>query len=323
MALLLAAGVALAAQPKGPRLTVTKLTAEPLRVELLTVDPSGGLPLQLIRGDQNARPIPYPVSPVSWRPDGRQVAFSGFTISKTGRERLGIFLIRADGSGLQRIPKTAEAYGPVFSPDGHTIAFTRVLPNERTGFERAAIWTLDLITGAARRLTPWRDGLGYYASSFSPDGSTLLVTREDDRRTGEPEPLAMRLDGSGFKELLPDGLFPVYSPDGSEIALTRQSADSHQGTDLYVLSADGTGLRRLTHSPARNEFVANWDPSGERIAYMRFSLANSGNEGADSAIMQINADGTCATKLLSSPRAEFYAPAWQPGPGREAGRIAC
>jgi hypothetical protein len=39
--------------------------------------------------------------------------------------------------------------------------------------------------------------------------------------------------------------------------------------------------------------------------------------------MQINADGTCPTKLLSSPRAKFFAPAWQPGSGREAGRIAC
>jgi len=324
VALLLATGVTMAAQPTGPRLAVIKFTAEPTRVELLTVDQSGGRPLRLRLGDQNVRPIPYPSSPVSWRPDGGQVAFSGFTIKKNSRrERLWIFLVRADGSGLRRVPETVEGYGPVFSPDGHMIAFTRVRPNERSGFERAAIWTLDLPTGVVRRLTPWRDGLEYYASSFSPDGSTLLVTRFDDQRADEPEPLAMQLDGTGFKELLPDGIFPVYSPDGSEIVLTRQTADSRQGTDLYVISADGMSLRRLTHSPARSEFFAGWDPSGERIAYMRYPPANSKNRDLENTVMQINADGTCAAKLLSAPRSGFYMPAWQPGPGREAGPISC
>lgn len=39
--------------------------------------------------------------------------------------------------------------------------------------------------------------------------------------------------------------------------------------------------------------------------------------------MQINADGTCEAEILSAPHIAFYGPTWQPGPGREAGRIEC
>jgi Tol biopolymer transport system component len=325
LALLLAAALAMAAAPEGPRLAVLKVAKDWTRVELISVNRSGAQPLRLAGGGPSARPIPYPSSPISWRPDGSQVAFSAFTINGRGRERLWIFLAKADGSGLRMVPKSAEAYGPVFSPNGRTIAFTRVLPDERLGFRRAAIWTLDLPTGEARRLTPWRDGLHYYASSFSPDGSTLLATRYDDQLGGAAELLALNLDGDGPARLPVEGYFAVYSPDGSQIALLREPDSPTEGADLYVLDVASGTLRRLTHTRSRERF-ASWDPSGERIAYGR-----SPHPGVHAPppnyyeIMQINADGTCQTKVFSAPRAAFAfsAPAWQPGPGRGAGRIAC
>jgi nitrogen fixation protein FixH len=70
----------------------------------------------------------------------------------------------------------------------------------------------------------------------------------------------------------------------------------------------------------------SWDPSGRRIAFTRLggggfgglSLPHQGN-----AVMEINADGTCLTRLLSIGRGSFSGSSWQPGPGREAGPIAC
>jgi len=41
------------------------------------------------------------------------------------------------------------------------------------------------------------------------------------------------------------------------------------------------------------------------------------------AVVEINADGTCLTRLLSIGRGSFGGSSWQPGPGREAGAIAC
>ena len=39
--------------------------------------------------------------------------------------------------------------------------------------------------------------------------------------------------------------------------------------------------------------------------------------------MEINADGSCPTRILSVPGVAFLSPAWQPGPGREADPISC
>jgi TolB protein len=342
-ALLLAAGVATAAAPEGPRLAVIKAAAKPSRLELSNVGGRGGDPLRLAGGGWRSRPLPDFFSPISWSPDGEEVAFSGIVGVRKGDDHepiRRIFTVRADGSGLRAIRGTNGATGPVFSPDGHTVAFTRSVEREtpttvggtrqKHGFRGASIWTVDLLTGAQRRLTPWRDGLSYIASSFSPDGSTLLATHEDNLLLNEPEPVALALDGSGSRRLLDDGSSPVYSPDGSQIALVRRTVEyskdgENEDDDLYVIGADGSGIRRLTRTPGRLELSPSWDPSGERLAYVRLPTARSEDApfGFRNALMQVNADGTCQTKVVSARSTFFFVPTWQPGPGRGAGRIEC
>jgi len=342
LALLLAASTVTAAAPEGPRLAAVRITgtAHQFRIELVTVGQGGGHPLRLMGGGSRSRPWPYYFfSSLSWSPDGERLAFSGIVGVHRGDNhelRLKLFTVRADGSGLHAIRGTRGASNPVYSPDGHTIAFTRSIDRDepttvggkqrKYGFSGASIWTVDLPTGVQRQLTPWRDGLKYIASSFSPDGSTLLATHEDSRLLNESEPVALQLDGGGSKRLLEDGSSPVYSPDGSEIALIRHTVEyldsgERPGSDLYVIDTGGTGVRRLTHTPHLFESTPSWDPSGERLAYERFGVIGEGIGSFGS--MQVNADGTCASKMFSAPRAIFLAPAWQPGPGREAGRIEC
>jgi Tol biopolymer transport system component len=332
LTLLLTASAAVAAAPSGPRLALVRLGVEPLRVDLLTVDQTGAQPLRLAGGGRRSRVLPHYLSPLSWAPDGSQVVFSAIVGRRDGDDtQLRLFMVGADGGGLRPVVKTEGAYAPVFSPDGRSIAFTRSVQRVsatkrgrktiRRRFEAAAIWLFDLASGAQRRITPWRNGLEHFASSFSPDGTTLLATRQDDRRTDEAEPVALGLDNGTSARLLVDGGFPVYSPDGSAIAVVREGPDD--ATDLYVL--DAGGLRRLTRSPGKLELFPSWDPSGQRLAYVRFSGGNSetASFGIGDALMQINADGSCQMKTLSEPGAGFYVPAWQSGLGREAGRIDC
>ena len=338
--MLLTAGVAMAAAPAGPRLAIVKLSAN--RFELLTVNQGGSRPVRLAGGGRRARPLLQIFSRLSWSPDGRTVAFSGIVGFQKGDDHeplRRLFTVNADGSRLRPIRGTNGANGPVFSPDGRTVAFTRSIERlqpttvggkrRNEGFHGASIWTIDLPTGAQRQLTPWREGLKYIASSFSPDGTTLLATHEDERLLDEAEPVALELDGGRSRRLLDDGSSPVYSPDGSEIALIRRRVeygdDSRENNDLYVIGADGTGARRITRTPRHHEFFPSWDPSGERLAYIRFSAARTeaAGFGLGDALMQINADGSCQTKVISGRHTAFYVPTWQPGRGRHAGRIEC
>ena len=341
LALLLAGSAAMAAAPTGPRLAVIKLGPKGSVSGLLNVAPNGSKPLRLAGGGGNARPFLDFSSSVSWSSDGERLAFAGIVGFQKGDDYEPIrrvFTVGADGGGLRRIPGTNGATGPVLSPDGRTLAFTRLVDRETPTtvggkrweeFHGSSIWTVDLQTGAQRRLTPWRDEVDYAASSFSPDGSTLLATHEDDLLLSEPEPVALALDGSGSRRLFNDGFSPVYSPDGSKIAFARNieeyGEDRGEDVDLFVIDADGTGLRRLTRTPGRAELFPSWDPSGERLAYTRFpeAISEGGPFGFRTALMQVNADGTCQMQVVSRPKTYFYAPTWQPGIGRGAGRIEC
>lgn len=343
----LASGPSDAAAPAGPRLAFLKLRHDPTRFELSTVNPSGEayrrvLPLSLPRG---RRFVGFD-SP-AWSADGSLLAFR--TVAK--RPAL-LSIVSSDGSGRRLVPHTRGGFLPLFSPNGHTLAFSRFRRNvfdddsqdgrrslTHREYESSSVWTVDLVTGERQQLTPWRDGLDQYASSYSPDGSTLLLTRFDEARSGEAELVALSADGGHPKLLVGEGMLSVYSPDGSKIALFRRhrrwekSTGSFEGggalvdenTELYVIEADGTGLRRLTHTPGRDEFFVSWDPSGERLAYLQFhpGSSESASAGFGNSIMQINADGSCESEILSARHTAFYGPAWQPGPGHEAGRIDC
>lgn len=338
-------GSAAAPVPEGPRVAIVKFGIEPPRLELLTVDARGALPVRLVGGGERAKLLPFPLAAPSWSPDGSQIAFTGWIgATREKGTQTKVFVMSADSSGLHAVPGTTEGYGPVFAPDGHTLAFARLRQRQargRHGSSRtesaATIWLVDLAGGPSRRLTPWRDGLENLPSSFSPDGTVLALSRDRPGRSG-PEAVAMRLDGTGSTVLARNASQPVYSPDGSEIALTRlreraivRRGHGKPGTvrvettsDLFAMNADGSQSRRLTKTPGKLESWPSWDPSGERLAYAQFGSGSLADLlGLGNAVMQINADGSCRKKLLSERGAAFYGPAWQPGPGREAGRIEC
>jgi Tol biopolymer transport system component len=342
LALLLAASVAMAAAPTGPRLAVIKASPKAPRLELVTVNRKGGDPFRLAGGARGSRPLLDLFSLVSWSPDGERVAFSGAVGFQKGDDHEPIrkvFTVGAGGGDPIPVAGTRGASSPVFSPDGRTLAFTRFVDREtpttvggkrwEEGFHGSSVWTVDLLTGAQRQLTPWQDEVGYTASSFSPDGSTLLATHEDDLLLDEPEPVALALDGSGSRRLLDDGSNPVYSPDGSQIALVRRieqyGKERGENTDLYVIDAATGGVRRLTRTPGRDELFPSWDPSGRRLAYIRLPADRSEDAffGYRTALMQVNADGSCQSKVVSARLTFFFVPAWQPGPGRGAGWIQC
>jgi Tol biopolymer transport system component len=95
-------------------------------------------------------------------------------------------------------------------------------------------------------------------------------------------------DGSGLRNLTPDGLFesdPVWSPDGRKILLVRDG-------DLYVMNADGTGRVGVADGEKISEH--RWSHDGRLIAYV--DLRQEGDEAFDD-LWVMQADGTGKVKV--------------------------
>jgi Tol biopolymer transport system component len=321
-----AVGVARAEVPGGPRLALVKWDIFAGRFVLESVDPAGAQPLRLAGGGERKRPLPEIFEAPTWSPDGSKIAFVGVARSLEGGLRGDrLYVVGADGRDLKPLLGTHGPASPVFTPNGNSIAFARPW---RRG---ASIWLADLAGGAPRRLSPARKGLYLFPGSFSPDGSTLLATRFTGR--GQEEVVAVHLGTGEVESVIRHVGNPVYSPDGTKLALLRwQPLRRSDGTrtetsDLFTARADGKGLRRLTKTPYRDETFPSWDPSGERLAFVRYLPEKVESElievGVGASVMQMNADGSCRREILKPSIEAIYGVAWQPGPGREAGRIPC
>ncbi len=131
-----------------------------------------------------------------------------------------------------------------------------------------------------------------------------------------------------------DALEPVYSHDGTELALLRgrpRTVTTGHGTttatltDLFVMHADGSDQRRLTHTPKQIELAPSWDPSGGRLVYTRFGnpFTEAGFFGFGDAVIEVNSDGSCPTKILQTRQVSYFGASWRPGPGRATEPLVC
>ena len=142
------------------------------------------------------------------------------------------------------------------------------------------IFTARLDGSDLRRLTRTP---GYDAeATLSPDGKTILFTSVRD---GDLDLYTMRTDGSGVKRLTDrlgydGGAF--YSRDGQWICWRADYPADSQATayrellarhlvrpttmDLWVMRADGSGKRQVTHEPGAS-FAPYFTPDGRSLIY--------------------------------------------------------
>lgn len=125
--------------------------------------------------------------------------------------------------------------------------------------------------------------------AWSPGGTKLAIAGIS----------TMNADGSGRTVLTTgerDGQ-PSWSPSGDQIVFDRQGPGP--SWNLYVIGADGNGLRRLTSG-----FVPSWSPDGHWIAFTRGS-------GFNLDMFVIHPDGTAERRVTDLPGNELGAD-WSP-----------
>lgn len=228
-----------------------------------------------------------------WSPDGERISFVS---DRDGSWQ--VYVMNGDGSGLRRLTRVADPVGwPSWSPDGRWILF---YAGQDAGYR---IYRVGADGGEPSLVQD--DGFADFRPSLSPDGRKLLFDRY-----GASDPpshdLFVRDLESG--ELTPVAPHPGYdsdarwSPDGSHIAFHSDRHGSERyDTDVYVVRADGSELRRLTRQGGS---YPAWSPDGSRIVYV---AAVDG----DRELWLVSADGGSATRLTRAP-GDDQDPSWSP-----------
>lgn len=198
-----------ALSPDGSRVAfATDTTGKP---QLWVVDAAGGWPTQLTFGES--------VTSHAWSPDG---AWLFYGADRGGNEREGFYLISPDGLRERELLAPSDAFRVFggFSPDGTRIAYSTT---ERNGLD-FDVHVLDLRSGEDREV--YRGSMGFFVSSWRPDGQALLLSEV----RGE--------DGNDLHllELASGELTPLYQPEVaagfSSFAWAPDSGGFYMASDL-------------------------------------------------------------------------------------------
>jgi Tol biopolymer transport system component len=220
-----------------------------------------------------------------WSPDGRQIAYTAaVSFADPNNDIYAVDLDSGATRNLTQNP--ANDYSPRWSPDGRYIVFLsnrEHLSGPRVSQEIYVMDTREPPPGNIDRLTNGQGGATIYDLAWSPDSETLAFAQASylnavsfirliDSRPGQAASEVVytagaqaswspdgqwlayawdrgvyvtRADGTGQSELVTrvGNLFPAWSPDGMRIAFASQQKGQ---IGLFVVNADGSGLRRLT-----------------------------------------------------------------------------
>jgi len=144
--------------------------------------------------------------------------------------------------------------------------------------------------------------LDAYAASVTPDGTQMAFIASPNE-VADNQVGMMGTDGSRAHFVATPGIdvgwTVAISPDGTRVAF-EGAVDGN--TDIWVVNSDGTGLLRLTHDPATDQYPT-WSPDGTTITY---DNAGSNEHLVDpqfsktAEIFSVPADGGSITRLTEN-----------------------
>jgi dipeptidyl aminopeptidase/acylaminoacyl peptidase len=189
-------------------------------------------------------------------PDGKGVVFSARLAGRTEAWSTNFDLWRTGLDGKARLENLtpdnlAEDVGPVFSPDGSTLAYRAM---KRPGFEadRLYIHLRDLKTGADRVVAGDWDRSAE-ALAWSADGTTLFVTAED---VGQQKIFAVGVADGSVIPLTGEGKAAGLDVGRTRLVFTHDALDSP--AQLFTSELKGANLTRLTDLNAAQLADVKW-----------------------------------------------------------------
>jgi eukaryotic-like serine/threonine-protein kinase len=288
--------------PDGKEIAVaTEGVADPARrgleSQIWRVDVETGWKQLIVQGDG--------VQP-SWSPHGGRIAYWGLA----GARRV-LWTVPAEGGGpVLALDDGFLNWNPVWSPAGTHLYFG----SDRNG--SLNLWRLPIDEQSGKvldepRLVPTSsEASGFW--SIARDGRRIVYAANESKSNVERfsfDPKNAEVLGPGAP--ITRGSMAVrscdVSPDGGWIAF-------HAGTpqeDLFLLRADGTGLRRLTRDRHKDR-QPFWSPDGRHLLFYS-------NRGGAYQGWILRRDGGGLQPILSGRKEPLTYPVWAP----DGKRVAC
>jgi len=223
---------------------------------------------------------------IRWLPDGQRLAFTRFPCWGCDAGGGKFMIADANGGGERLLVENRET---ALSPDGLSFASAG-----------DGVILMDVDGGVPRTLVPGEAGWSYFVQEYSADGAHISYVRLPAQGTRRYE---MNADGTDLVRHAPSPQGGTLSPDGSRMAtleslgrpekqnvLILSDADGanrvvteivngvwvdwapdgsrllvEAGSSLYVVNADGTGLRKLDYN-ASAAYTGAWSPDGTMFA---------------------------------------------------------
>ena len=223
------------------------------------------------------------------------------------------------GTVQQLTDQKRTSYGYVSLDDAGTAVYVNAATNQLGGNpeHRFQIFRFDAATGAGQQITSFSKGVSKEPStvSVSDDGQRIaFVSRADpvgQNHDASPEVFVMHPSGSGLAQVTNDPSFTapgvisaVLSGSGNRVLFLSRGdplgTNPSNRTQLFVVDADGTGLRQLTSAVTNSSlFGISISDDGQRIVFGCSNNLTGGNADGGVEVFAIQADGTTLRQLTS------------------------
>ncbi len=285
--------------------------------EIVLVDIASGAKRVMTSGHKHA-------SSPRWSPNGDRLAF--IAAGGEGKDATPqVFVLRMDGGDAKEItdaPDGVEQFA--WRPDGAMIAYVTPDPADKKAIEAhhdsfevgdtdfletaaaqsSHVWLVPADGGDAKRVTSgaWSLPIVFPPSppasplSWSPDGKTLLITRQETAEPGDGDMTTLQMldvDSGKMTKLTSHTHLEsagVLSPDGSQVAYWyNKDGDANNQVEIFVAPTSGGDGIDVTRSIDRDIQRAVWMPDGK-------SLLVGGHDGTGTSLWLVSLDGS-ARKL--------------------------
>jgi len=254
-------------------------------------------------------------------PMGTQMAYA-----RRAKERRANFDLWVMDTQSQRAPQRitdfeADDLRPVWSETGQSLVFDTKIATSRTICEKAVgtsgpvqmLTSDEKLQGKTQDSDAAVSAQGKLAYVACPDTGSYSVQKTLKSLYPKQTTIVIA-DASGKVITKQKGLNPRWSPDGSKIAFASDMTKTFgqrflrvRNRDIWVMNADGSGLRQLTWHSA-DDIEPAWSPDGDQIVFAS-NRSRSAYDADNYDLWIMNSDGTGLSQLTKGKAHDGH-PVW-------------